>query len=310
MKNQLFTSFKNQFSFYLATILLIVVVIIDPFHQQLVTYLENQIDSITLSLGILLELKALASSSSSSHLPLISGISASSIDALTSAIQYLSWSDLLVTMQLVLIALSQSTLIQVTLFTALIFSFIPQYKSAALKVLVLLLLVNPGLPIYVSGVQHIAREAKLDQGNDLSQELEHTRTHYQQKEAEHKEKEIQRDKRQLAAAEANGEPHISRLKKLEDKAADEFTTVGTRIEEGVSEAYLVLKTACKAITVKTINLFTAILIQFILLPFVFFYGLFTLFKKFTSKGATDEFLEKTILFEALFVLIFSLSQLI
>jgi len=307
MKSQLLANLKSNALFYCAALILIAIVFIDPFSSGIANYLETQVDSITLSLGILLELKALASSTSSSHIPLISGISASTVDTLTSAIQYLSWSDILVTVQLVLIALSKSMLIPVTMVAALIGSLIPNYKSVSLKVLVLLLLVNPGLPVYVSGIQYLAKEAKLDMGNHLSKELAQTHEDYKQKEIAHATKEELRNKQQLAAAEAKGEDHISRFKKFEDKAADDLTKVGTKIEVGISEAYLVLKTACKAITVRTINLFTSILIQFILLPFLFFYGLFTLYQKFLAGTTTDTFLEKIILFETIFVAIIGLS---
>lgn len=310
MKSQLLTNLKNNTLFYCAAIILIAIVLVNPFSTDIANYLETQIDSITLSLGILLELKAAASSTSSSHIPLISGISASTLDSLSTAIHYLSYSDLLVTVQLVLIALTKSMLIPVTMVAAFLGSLIPKYKSVSLKVLVLLLLINPGLPMYVSGIQYITKEAKLDIGNDLSQELQETQAHYKQKELEHAAKEEERKKSQLEEAEAQGEDHISKLKIFEDKATDELSKIGSKIEEDVSEAYLVLKTACKAITVKTINLFTAILIQFILLPFLFFYGLFTLYQKFLTGTTSDAFLEKIVLLETLFVAIISLSHFI
>lgn len=280
----------------------------NPFHNDLANYLENQISSVTLSLGLLLELKALASSSSSSHVPLISGVSASTVEALSKAIEYLSWSDVLVTTQLILIVLSKSILLKIVLLFAFAGSFISRYKTASLKILVLLLLINPGLPAYVSVIKYTAEESKLNSGDKLSQVLQKTHADYEKRKLQNKKQEDQRNQRQLETAKLEGKDKISVLKRLEDKASDDFKKVDNKVEEVVSDAYQILRIAVKQITIESINLFTSILIQFILLPFLYFFGAFTLYKKLLTTSLQNTFLEKIIVIElATVLLIFTIT---
>lgn len=303
MKNSIISQIKAKALFYILTILLIVIVFIDPFSIGLSSYLKAQIESISLSLGILVDLKTIAWAASSSEIPLISGISSSSLDTLSTAIKYLSWSDILVTAQLLLLSLSNSILLKIILIITFLGSLIPKFKTVFLKILVFILLINPGLPAYIHCVKFISSEIKLDSGDDLSKHLQDTHDAYEKKVKANQAKELAQKKNQLKKAKAEGKNHVSLLKGIEDKAEDDIKEVTTKVEEGVSQSFLVLKDAIKEIKIKTINLFSSILIQFILLPFLFFYGLFALFKKFMSGTTTDSFLEDTVMIEALALIV-------
>jgi len=308
MKNNFLSHLKIKVLFYLSCLCLITFVIVSPFASDLSSYLEKQIAAVTLSLGLLFELKTIASSSSSSHIPLISGASTSALETLTNAIKYLSWSDVLISTQLIFITLSKSILLKVAILIAFVGSFISKYRTASLKLLVLLLLINPGLPAYVSGIKYLAQEAKLDLGNDLAQELQKNHENYLQRESENKKQEELRNTKQKAAAQAKGKDKISIFKRIEDKAADDIKKVDAKVIEGVSDSYKVLKFAGKEITIMSINLFTTVVIQFLLLPFLYFFGLFTLFKRFLTATVIDEFLEKILVIEtAVIVIILTLS---
>ena len=117
-----------------------------------------------------------------------------------------------------------------------------------------------------------------------------------------------RNTKQKAAAQAKGKDKISIFKRIEDKAADDIKKVDAKVIEGVSDSYKVLKFAGKEITIMSINLFTTVVIQFLLLPFLYFFGLFTLFKRFLTATVIDEFLEKILVIEtAVIVIILTLS---
>lgn len=301
MKNLVLTKFNTII--YSTLILLLFIVFLEPFHTNLIIYLEKQITSITLNLSLLIELKAFASTSSSSHLPLISGTSVSIADTLSTAIHYLSWSDILVTAQLILITLSKSIILKITLIIALVGSFISKYRILSLKLIVLLLFINPGLPAYVSGVKYLTKEAKLDLGTDLTQELQNAHANYNKRVQENKSQEETRNQIQLKKVELEGKSKVSSLKRLEDKASDDIKKVDDKVIEGISDAYQVLKGATKEITIKSINLLTSILIQFILLPFLYFFGFFTLYKKFVSAPVAESYLEKLLICESAIILL-------
>ncbi|MGK0378984.1 MAG: hypothetical protein ACJA1Z_002806 [Patiriisocius sp.] len=245
----------------------------------------------------MLELKALASSSTTSHIPYISGVSASTVDTLSTAIKYLSWSDILVNTQLILITLSKSITSKVALVIAIIGSFISKYRTTFLKIVVLFLLINPGLPAYIKGVKYLAQEAKLDFGNDLTQVLLKTHANYKKRESKNKKHEELRNQKQMETAESKGRDKVFILKQIEDKVSDDIKKVDNRVIEGVTQAHQVITIAAKEISIKSINLFTSILIQFFLLPFLYFFGLFTLYKTFITATVIDTFLEKVIICE-------------
>lgn len=308
MKNNFLSHLKIRGLFYLSCLFLFILILVSPFSNDLSGYLEKQIGAVTLSLGLLFELKTIASSSSSSHVPLISGASTSAMETLTNAINYLSWSDILISTQLIFITLSKSILLKVAVLIAFAGSFISKYRTASLKIVVLLLLINPGLPAYVSGIKYLAQEAKLDLSNDLAQELQKTHANYLKRESENKKQEALRNDKQEAAAQAKGKDKISFFKRLEDKATDDIKKVDAKVIEGVSDSYQVLKIAGKEITIKSINLLTAVVIQFLLLPFLYFFGLFTLFKRFLTATVVDVFLEKILVIEtAVILIIFTLT---
>lgn len=288
MKNLIISQIKGNALFYLSSLFLLTLVFSNPFSSNLNAYLKDQIESITLSLGLLVDLKTIAWAASSSHLPIIAGISASTLDTLTSAIKYLSWSDLLVTSQLLLLSLSKTLFLKIVLILSLLGTLISKFRTVSLKFLVIALLINPGLMAYVSCVKYIAQESQLDSGVELTQELQNTHMKYQNRE----QKVI-----------SNNDSHTSILKGMEEKTAKEIKEVSQKVEEGLSKDFSELKESSKRIKSKAINLLSSIAIQFILLPFLFFYSLFQLFKKVISQDPTDAYLGNTVKIQALAIIV-------
>lgn len=304
------TQLKNNILFYALSVILIAFMFFNPFAKGLESYLEGIITSVSLSLGLLSELKFAASAASSERVPFISGISASTAQSLTEAIQYLSWSDIFISIQLILINLSKSALIKVLAIGALLGSLIAKYRDLSLRILVILLLINPGLPAYVSCVKYLALESKLVDGDNLTKELQATHAQYQKAVNDYKAKEESRKQKQFTEAKAQGKEHIDFIEKIEDKTIHTADAIGAKTKELGSETHLILKKVCDELIVKALNLFTSVLIQFALLPFVFFYGVLFLFKRFMSDTITDSYLEKIILGETALVLVMSLLSII
>lgn len=292
MKNSILSQIKGNALFYISTLFLLVIVFMDPFSNSLTTYLKDQIESITLGLGLLVDLKTIAWAASSSHLPVVAGMAASTLDTFATAIKYLSWSDMLVTSQLLILTLSKTIILKILLILSLLGSLVTRFRTVSLKILVIVLLINPGLPAYVSCIKYVAQEAKLDSGDELTQELKTAHVNFQNE-----------DKRQKAKTPNQGNAGENFLKGIEEKAVSDISKVTKKVEESVSTGYLDLKESSKKIKTKAINLFSTIIIQFILLPFLFFYSLFQLFKKILSDKTTDAFLRSTVKIQALVIIV-------
>jgi len=281
---------KNKLDYVLIGILSFIA-FINLFHSHLTDYLIQSIDRITLSLGLLTEVRNLLNTTTS-HIPLIGSSAKSVADSLTEVIQYLSWSDMLITAQLLLIKISRSIIFKLLLILSIIGSFLPAHRSFSLKAILILLLINPGLPAYVTVVKYISQEIKLDDGAVMHNQIQQVHQKYQKKEAERKEKESKRNQRQLQKAQEHGKQDISGLKKLEDKVVDDVATVTSKVGEGFAEGIAIVKSAGKELTIKSINFIVTVAVQFLVLPFVFFYGVLLLIKHFATGTTSEVYLQK------------------
>ena len=300
--------FQKKITFlHILLLILIIVAFSNLFHAHLNSYLTTTLEKITGSLAFVTEFKHVALAGSSSHIPLVSGGSQGLASTLDKATNYLALADGLVALQLILINLSKSLLIKLIMVVFFVGLFFERYKSFCLKALVLLLLLNPGLAIYTSTVRYVSAEAKLSDGNELHQHLIEIKEKYAQKEAAHKAKIAARNQRQLEKAQAKGKDKIGLIKRIEDKVADVVTDAADTIEEGIAELFAVLKSVGKQLIEMTINLLVTVIMQFLVLPFGFFYGIVALIKRFSKGVEETRFIEKIVLIETVFMVIAAIS---
>ncbi|MDG1804944.1 glycoside hydrolase family 25 protein [Flavicella sp.] len=308
MKKILFQLKANSW-FYGCALILLGMAIATPFHNTLISYLEKLIDNGTLSLGVLIDLKSVSEAAGSSKLILIAGASENITDLLASSIKYLSWSDLLLSVQLVLIKLSGSSLVKILSVLAFIGTFFINYRTIATKILLFLFVLNPGLPAFVSGVKYISKEMQFEQADSLHKNLSDLHDKYKEKELSYEHFEKIRDEKQLAKAEKSGKTKLNFFTRVGDATEDDFHLAAEHIEEGVSEFLIILKSASKTIIIQTLNLLSSIVFQFLLLPFAFFYGIHRLLKYSTEASGKDQtyVFQKLVVVETIFVFLIGVS---
>ena len=311
MKDIIF-QLKTNIWFYSCALILLIVAILTPFHNTLILYLETLISKATLSLGVLIDLKSLAEAGGTSKLILVAGASENITELLATSIKYLSWSDILLSVQLLLIKLTGSALLKFSIVLNIIGTFFSNCRSIATKLLLFLFVLNPGLPAFVSGVKYISAEMKFNDADTLHKQLEKLHNKYKEKEFSYEYFEKLRNEKQLSKAEKSGKTKLNFFTRLGDAAEDDVHLVAEHIEEGVSQLLILLKSASKTIIIETLNLFSSVVIQFLLLPFVFFYGMHRLIKYSTTglrNDKTNSF-QKIMVFETIFVFLIGVSLLI
>lgn len=303
---------KANSVFYLTITFLIVLTIVDPFQLHLVAYLENILSSITICLEILFDLKSVVEAGASSKLVFLAGSSENIADTLSSGIRYLSWSELLISLQILLVKITSTVYIKLFVILAFFGTFLINYRSISTKILVVLLFVNPGLPAFITSVKYMAQELKLDYSKPLAADLNKVHEKYKQKELNYEAFKKNRDLKQLKNNESKGESKLNFFQKVEDTSEDDLHHLANDIEEGIGELVLIIKTASKKLVIATINIFTSVALQFLLLPLLFFYGLKFLLKISFSKSIENQndTLQRIIIFESMFVLLIGISTIV
>lgn len=261
------------------TVLLVFVSWDGQIYNLALAFLSNSTQTILGSLGIITELKAGASSLGSSHIPLLGGAAGNLTTDLNKAFDYVSFAGLLVVIQTIILKLfSASVWLKFLPLVFLAGSFVNRVRSFCVKMVLVLLLINPGLSLFVYGTSVVSAKMHFDLGGTLHQHLLQTRTDFQQKEQARKQAEEARNQQQLEQAEAKGKDHISLLRKVEDAVSDAGEAAALEVEKAAGISFDVLKASGAKLTSIVLNLLAVIIIVFLVLPFAYVY-LLTLFVK-------------------------------
>lgn len=223
------------------------------------------------SLAMVTELKIATNTGAGSHIPFVSGLAVSINDSLEKIFEYLILSNALVTSQIIILNLSSSLLIKVVSVIFIGGLFIKKTSSASLKALLVCLMLNPGVWLYVSVLNVISQESKLDLGVSLHQELQKTHEQYKVKEAERKEKQKKRDQDQLNKAETDGRDKIGLIHRVEDGVEDAVSDVSHVIGEDFKYSLDIIRASGKKLVQLVVNTMVAIIIIFLVLPVAYFY---------------------------------------
>lgn len=261
------------------TVLLVFVSWDGQIYNLALAFLSNSTQTILGSLGIITELKAGASSLGSSHIPLLGGAAGNLTTDLNKAFDYVSFAGLLVVIQTIILKLfSASVWLKFLPLVFLAGSFANRVRSFCVKMVLVLLLINPGLSLFVYGTSVVSAKMHFDLGGTLHEHLLQTRTDFQQKEQARKQAEDARNQQQLEQAEAKGKDHISLLHKVEDAVSDAGEAAALEVEKAAGISFDVLKASGAKLTSIVLNLLAVIIIVFLVLPFAYVY-LLTLFVK-------------------------------
>lgn len=127
------------------------------------------------------ELKSLATATASSRIPLISGAADSISQTLENIFNYLILANIFVLIQIVLVGLSQLLFIKLGAIIALLLAFIKKTHKLALRIFVVFIFINPGMPLYFSGLKIIADHTHLHLLDTFHQELIETKEEFDKK---------------------------------------------------------------------------------------------------------------------------------
>ncbi|MBQ4821555.1 hypothetical protein [Aquimarina sp. MMG016] len=257
-------------------------------------FLSDVNGDLMLSLGLALELKSITTSIDHSNIPLVGGIAIEFSDILTRVIDYLSFANIVIAIQTILVNMGKSLLFKILPLLFLGGIFLKKYKQLALKLLIISLLINPGLSLYVNGIHYVSDSMELDLGSALHEHLSAIKNKYEEKRKEVKSKQETRKEKQLEKAKEKGRKGIGIFKKVEDAVVDKVENISVDVEEGVSEAFEVLKEGKKELMKLIINMISNLIVLFLILPLLYFYLMsFVLKKLFHFSGLSKIYASET-----------------
>ncbi|WP_160114816.1 hypothetical protein [Aquimarina sp. AU474] len=259
-----------------------------------INFLSDVNSDMMLSLGLAMELKSIVSGTDISKIPLIGGVTSELQDIFTRTINYLTFANIVIGVQTILVNMSKSLLIKIIPVFFLAGLFLKKYKQIALKLLIIILLINPGLSLYVNGIKYISQSMELNLGSNIHQHLSLIKNKYKEKREKIKSKQEIRKEEQLKKAKEKGHKGIGIFTKAEDAVKNTVEDIGVDIGQGVSETFDVLKNGKKELMKLILNMISNLVVLFLILPLFYFYILSFLLKKFFhfsgfSTIATSEF---------------------
>ncbi|MEW7290361.1 hypothetical protein [Aquimarina sp. 2304DJ70-9] len=271
---------KDKIWIIILTLILVIVAFSNVLVNPAIDFLYGVNSDMMLSLGVALELKSIATSIDNSNIPLVGGLAVELTDIFARAIDYLTFSNIVIAIQAILVKMGKSLLFKLLPLIFLAGIFLEKYKQLALKLLIVALLINPGLSLYVNGIHYVSDSMELDLGSSLHEHLSAIKNKYEKKRKEVLSKQEARKKRQLERAKEKGRKDISTFKKVEDAVVNKVENVGIRVEEGFSETLEVLKEGKKELMKLIINMVSNLIVLFLILPLLYFYLMGFVLKKF------------------------------
>ncbi len=271
---------KDKIWIIVITVILVLLGFSNVLVKPAMKFLSDVNSDMMLSLGVALELKSIAIGINHSKIPLIGGLAIELSDIFTRVINYLTFSNIVIAIQTILVQMGKSLFFKLLPLIFLIGIFLNKYKQLAIKLLIVALLINPGISLYVNGIHYVSDTMQLDLGSALHEHLSSIKNKYEEKRKKVKSKQQTRKERQLERAKEKGRKDISVFKKVEDAVVNKVEDVGVDVEEGFSETYEVLKEGKKELMKLIINMVSNLIVLFLILPLLYFYLMGFFLKKF------------------------------
>jgi hypothetical protein len=170
----------------------------------------------------------------------------------------------LILFQATLLKLSNMIFFRVMIILVSFACIFKSLRKISLKILLILLFINPGLQIYVLGVKFISNQANLEMGKSINSELQNIS---QSMNAANK------DSGESVSEDTSGVSFSDRIKNF-------FSTGINKTKEFLGKtADNLMKTSNKILEL-VINYFVSMMILFLILPVIYFLVLYLIFKKF------------------------------
>ena len=157
-------SSKNELFLTLIFLVFCIFAMFDLYNQNALKYIEDSFSFALTNIGVVAVLKII-----SGALPLTDGIS----DILDKIFNFFFLANILIGIQYILLIINKILFIKILIILFFAFRFIPQFKSIATKILIILLFFNPGLNLYIGAIKIISNEANMTIDNDLNEKINH-----------------------------------------------------------------------------------------------------------------------------------------
>lgn len=157
-------SSKNELFLTLIFLVFCVFAMFDLYNQNALKYIEDSFSFALTNIGVVAVLKII-----SGALPLTDGIS----DILDKIFNFFFLANILIGIQYILLIVNKILFIKILIILFFAFRFMPQFKSIATKILIILLFFNPGLNLYIGAIKIISNEANMTIDNDLNEKINH-----------------------------------------------------------------------------------------------------------------------------------------
>lgn len=262
---------KKNLILFVVAFILILIGSTNLVSRPALSFLNKIIEEMFVSLGLALELKSIALSVENSKIPVVGGFALELVEILNKVIDYLTFSNIVITSQKLFVKLGQSLFFKLLPVVFLLGIYWEKYRLLFVKILMVALMINPGIALYVNGIQYVSTVMKISMASPLKKHLEKTELKFDEKKKRNEEKQIERKKKQLKKALHKGHKEINLFEKTEDFIFDKTQDVGNVVQKDVSEAYILLKEGKKEMLDLVINMISNVIFLFVILPLVYFY---------------------------------------
>ncbi len=271
-------------------ILIIVIVLVftllsysNYFHDEASEILTIANSKIAESSKFIFDLKKGISFFSSSKIPLIKGYAQVSLTDLNKISSYLTVSQVLLKLQLLILKLANFKLLKILPLLLCVGLFLNRFKLIALKLIIVCLFLSPGLSLFTHVIHDITEAINNKKlGVDLHQKIETTKEAFFKKEEQLKIHQKNIQNQQLLNAEAAGKKRISAFKRLQDKVVNVVEKTALKIKEDTQLIEEVILINTEKLLLHLIQFLSSLLLLVVILPLLYFYGIKKLIQKIFS----------------------------
>lgn len=208
-----------------------------------------------------------AKAAGSIKIPIVSGSFESASDILLKCHTWLSYSSLILLIQKVILLLSKSLILKILAVASFVGLFINRYKSQAIKFLLIIFLINPGLSIYVMLNKQLSSEFAIDFGKDLKADLQANKKIFDEKHEQNQQQIGALKEKYLEEQLKKGKTKENFFQRVEVDISKVFFWFKEEVSLGYKDLLTVLKDISKDLMPNIVTLFANLFVMFIILPF-------------------------------------------
>ncbi|OHD10573.1 MAG: hypothetical protein A2086_09450 [Spirochaetes bacterium GWD1_27_9] len=177
--------------------------------------------------------------------------------------------NLLIFFQMALLKISELIIVKIIIIVSFVLIFVKPINKIAIKVLIILLFINPGLKFYIVGVEFISKSTKLEMGKSIKKHFEKIDLSLKENKTENNGELQNKSEEKKSLLEKAKDLFFNPQENILNKAKGEILKFSGYMNDLIS--YLVEL---------TIEYIISVTILFFILPLLYFYSLYIVLKKF------------------------------